>query len=192
MDSPEEKIILSTINCIEKYGLEKTTIRQIGKEAGMNSASISYYFRSKEVLIERVMDIALGNAFDIDNFKESIGLPAKERLMVIMEGMLVGSLRYPNITKAFFTDLLLGKSRGSRVSQHCNKFLNTIKTELETAYPHKMEEEIGTALISVASATFLFSGLFPNFFTIEPQLDPFDERSRKAYVRSVVEAYFKE
>ncbi len=49
MITTEEKIILAAINCIEKYGLENTTIRKIGEEAGTNSASISYYFRSKDI-----------------------------------------------------------------------------------------------------------------------------------------------
>lgn len=192
MDTPEEKIILATINCIEKYGLENTTIRQIGTEAGMNSASINYYFRSKEALMERVMETALGNAFEIGNFHDSVGLPAKERLIIVMDGLLAGALQYPGINKAFFLELLLGNKRSSPMSQRCNMLLDVLKKELEEAYPQKSAEEIGTAIMGIASATFLFLGLFPNFFTIFPEPDLSDDKQRRAYVQHIVEFYFKE
>lgn len=57
MSTVEDKIINATVSCIEKYGIKKTTIRQIGKEAGVNSASINYYFRSKDILMQHVMKV---------------------------------------------------------------------------------------------------------------------------------------
>jgi AcrR family transcriptional regulator len=192
MDSAEEKIILATVGCIEKYGLGKTTIRQIGLEAGMNSASVSYYFRSKEILLERVLEIALGNAFDLDNYRDSAGLPAGERLIAVMDGMLAGALAYPNITKAFFSDLFLGKARGSLMLERCNTFLDVLRRELQAAYPQKTAEEISAALTAIASATFLFPGLFQGFFTIDAHPELADEGRRKAYVRYVVETFLKE
>ena len=45
-DSMEEKIILATIECLEKYGFQGTTIRKIAEAAGSNSAAVNYYFRS--------------------------------------------------------------------------------------------------------------------------------------------------
>ena len=192
MDTAEEKIVLATISCIEKYGLDKTTIRQIGKEAGMNSASISYYFRSKEVLIKRILEITLDNAFDMDNFKESVGLPARERLIRIMDGMLLGALTYPNITKAFFADLFSGKERGTLMLERCNSFLEVLNGELRAAYPQKSAGEIAAALMAISSATYLFPGLFPSFFQTNPHPDLTDDGQRRSYVRAVVEAYFKE
>jgi AcrR family transcriptional regulator len=192
MGTTEEKIILATIDCIEKYGLENTTIRRIGTEAGMNSASINYYFRSKDTLMQQVIETALGNAFDMDNFQHSVGLPAKERLIIVMDGMLAGALQYPGLTKAFFSELLLANKHSSPMSQRCNIFLDVLKKELADAYPERSVEEIGTAIMGIASATFLFPGLFPNFFTIFPQLDLTDDRQRRDYVHYIVECYFKE
>ena len=50
----EEKIITATVECIEKYGIKGTTIRQIAETAGVNIAAINYYFRSKDQLFEAV------------------------------------------------------------------------------------------------------------------------------------------
>ncbi len=192
MDAPEGKILFATIACIEKYGLENTTIRRIGKEAQMNSASISYYFRSKESLMERAMEVALDNAFDMGNFQESAKLPARERLIAVLDGMLAGAQQYPGISKAFFLELLLGNKHESPMTRRCNLFLDILKRELEAAYPQKTSAEIAMAVMAAASATFLFPGLFPGFFTLAPLPALTDEGQRKSYVRYVVTSYFKE
>ena len=192
MAKTEGKILQATIDCIEKYGLEKTTIRQIAKEASMNSAAINYYFRSKDLLMKQVMTIALGHAFDMENFKGSADLPAKERLVAVMDGMLIGAQQYPRLTKAFFLDLLLERGHNTLVLQHCQAFLDILKQELTAAYPRKSAEGIGEALMSISSATFLYQGLFPGFFAGDATPDLSDSGQRNAYVRRVVDAYFKE
>lgn len=192
MESPEEKIILATIGCIEKYGMDKTTIRRIGAEAGMNSAAVSYYFRSKEVLMDRVLEIALGNAFDMENHRESVGLPPLERLSAVLDGMLDGAMRYPNLTRAFFSDLFAGRPRGTLMLQRCRAFLDTLREELAAAYPERAEAELGEALMAAASATFLFPGLFPDFFAARPYPELREPEARRAYVREVTEACFRE
>jgi AcrR family transcriptional regulator len=45
--SAEEKIITAAVECIEKYGIKGTTIRQIAEQAGVNIAAVNYYFRSR-------------------------------------------------------------------------------------------------------------------------------------------------
>lgn len=186
MGLAEEKIILATISCIEKYGLDKTTIRQIGKEAGVNSASISYYFRSKEVLMQRVMEVTLHNSFDMGNFESSKDFPAKERLIFIMDGMIAGALRYPNITKAFFSELFVSNHFDAPIVQKCNTFIGTLESELKIAYPEITSEDIRMILIQVTSATFLFLGLFPGFFTVFPEIDLSDETIRRTYVEKLI------
>lgn len=190
MPTKEEGIIFATIACIEKYGIENTTIRRISKEAGVNSAAINYYFRSKDALIERVLDIAISNAFDFENFSESEGLPAKKRLAHIMETMIVGALQYPNLTKAFFSELLLESNYASPMVHKCNAFLAEIERELVAEYPERDQTSLRMALEQVASATFLFPGLFPRFFIIYPEIDLSDEKIRRAYVESLVEKLF--
>lgn len=186
MNSTEEKIILATINCIEKYGINKTTIRQIGKEAGVNSASISYYFRSKDILMQQVMEIALNNAFDMGNFDYSIDMPARERLVCVLDGMISGALQYPNITRAFFSELMYGKDYNSPMVQKCNEFIGVLESELKKTYGEISSTDIRMTLIQLASSTFLFLGLFPGFFTSFPEIDLSDENTRRSYVEKLV------
>jgi AcrR family transcriptional regulator len=186
MSSAEEKIIIATISCIEKYGIEKTTIRQIGKEAGVNSASISYYFRSKDVLMQHVMEVTLNNAFDMGNFEDTRDLSAKERLICVMDGMIAGALQYPNITRAFFSELLHSNNYDTPMVQKCNAFIGELECELKASYPDISSGDLRMILMQAASSTFLFLGLFPGFFTGFSEIDISDEKTRRTYVEKLV------
>ncbi len=53
-----EEIFKSAMRLFVEKGFEKTTIRDIAREAGINSSSIYYYFKDKEaVLYEILIDI---------------------------------------------------------------------------------------------------------------------------------------
>ena len=65
----KEKIILATVECIEKYGLKNTTTRNIIDIAGVNISAISYYFQGIDNLINIVLDNTLDNAFCLDDIE---------------------------------------------------------------------------------------------------------------------------
>ncbi len=52
-------ILEAVVTCIEKYGIDKVTTRKIAVEAGTNIASINYYFRSKDELIEETLSMTI-------------------------------------------------------------------------------------------------------------------------------------
>ncbi len=187
MNANEEKIIMATFACIERYGIKHTTIRRIGMTAGVNSAAISYYFRSKDALMARVMDVAIGNAFDMENFRDSEGLPAAERLTAVLEGMLAGAFRYPNLTRAFFTELISKNDYDVPVVAACNAFLDTLCTELAEMLTGRTAGELKMLLMQAACATFLFPGIFPGFFTGCPEINLTDDAVRHKYIKSLVD-----
>jgi len=182
----EEKIIMATISCIEKYGIDKTTIRKIGQEAKVNSAAINYYFRSKDALIGRALEIALNNAFDIENFKDSIGLPINERLISVMEGMTVGSIRFPNLTSALLSGLLTSMDGDAPVVRKLHEFLDMLRDEILEARPEKSSAEVKRLLIQLSCATFLFPGIYQQFFKGFPEIDLTNDMTRNAYIRELV------
>jgi len=182
----EEKIIMATISCIEKYGIHRTTIRQIGQEAGVNSAAISYYFRSKDALIQRALDIALNNAFDIENFKDSIGLPISERLISVFEGMTIGSIKFPNLTRAFLSGLFTSTDDDAPVVRKLHAFLDILRDEILEARPEKSGAEIKRLLMQLSCATFLFPSIFQQFFKGFPEIDLTDDAIRSTYIRELV------
>src|SRR5574341_1009582 len=50
--SPRDQILGAVLTAIEKHGIDSLTTRKIAEEAGTNIASINYYFRSKDLLVE--------------------------------------------------------------------------------------------------------------------------------------------
>lgn len=50
-----KQLIDATLNSIEQYGLEDTTIARIANEAGVSAGIISHYFGGKDGLIEATM-----------------------------------------------------------------------------------------------------------------------------------------
>ena len=53
--STQEAILLATIDCINENGIEHLTTRMIAEKAGANIASINYYFRTKEQLVNQAL-----------------------------------------------------------------------------------------------------------------------------------------
>lgn len=55
-DLRKKEIILATIDCINKIGIEKTTLEAIGKQIGIGKANVAYHFENKDVIILAAID----------------------------------------------------------------------------------------------------------------------------------------
>ena len=75
-----EKMIETTVHILQQQGFKKATVRTIAKEAGVNIASVRYYFGSKEELIGAALEYMMGNLENIVAYLDDMRLPAKERL----------------------------------------------------------------------------------------------------------------
>ena len=60
--TPQARIILATIECLERFGVTGTTVRRITEAAGVNVAAINYYFGDKEALLEAALAQSLDQA----------------------------------------------------------------------------------------------------------------------------------
>ena len=99
--SVQAKIIEATIECIEREGIQAVTIRKIAKLAGVNSAAINYYFRSKEKLVEEVKRSTVEHVFE--DWREIINdesRSVRERLFILFTDYMEGAIMYPGISKA--------------------------------------------------------------------------------------------
>lgn len=59
MQSTKEKIIEVAKNLFMKKGVDKTSVRDIAKSAGINIAALNYHFRSKESLFDMIFEHVL-------------------------------------------------------------------------------------------------------------------------------------
>lgn len=75
-----EKMIETTVHILQQQGFKKATVRSIAKAAGVNIASVRYYFGSKEELIGAALEYMMGNLENIVSFLDDNRLTASERL----------------------------------------------------------------------------------------------------------------
>lgn len=183
----EEKIINAAIQCIEKYGIKDTTIRKIAKEADVNSAAISYYFRNKDNLIEIAMEYTLKNAFDWNDFIEFDELPSKERVVAIVNSLIEGSFNFPGITRAHFYDTIVNNNYNTHAVKKINRFLNEMKENLKARGTERKDIELRFAIMQIAISTILFTALIPEFFEDFGGFKLSDKEYRLKYIKYMVD-----
>jgi AcrR family transcriptional regulator len=182
----EEKIITAAIECIEKHGIQGTTNRRIAEMAGINSAAINYYFRSKDILIRRVMEVTLDNAFDWEDFSKYAGLPPVEKTIAIFEELITGGIQYPGVTRAHFYDLLSGGTYDGLIVERFNIFIKNLSDELEMGGLRMNKPDIDLACMQIAAAVMMMT-LTPAIFQANFGFDLHDDAQRKRFLTRLVE-----
>lgn len=181
----EEKIILATIECIERYGVAGATNRRIAEVAGVNLAAINYYFRSKDMLMQRVSEITLKNAFDLSNTPALPELSPEERCIAIFLEILQGGLRYPNITRSHFYNLLVEGQYDALLAGHVNRFVDDLVSDLQARGCKLAVEELKVTLMQIFSAVTM-AILAPTLFEQQGINNLHDEDTSRAYVTRLV------
>jgi AcrR family transcriptional regulator len=183
----EQKIIGAAIECIERYGMQGTTIRRIADIAGVNSAAISYYFRSKDRLMDLAMAEALGNAFDWDDFIASDDFPPQERLLAILEDLMTGALRYPGTARALFYATLMEGDYDTPAMRRMNEFLEELLQDLRSRGLSGEPAALRSAVTQITSASFVLAAMLPHAFDSFIGGSFTDPEVRRSYLRRLVE-----
>lgn len=179
--SAEEKIIQATIECIEEEGLEGTTTRKIAERAGVNNASLNYYFRTKDNLIRRAIDTTLKNAFDWDDFRESEQASAPERLSQILEDLAQGAITYPGLSRAQLTGVLQGDYEGP-LTTALTRFLTELEEDLAGRQAEPDRENLRLAVVAAVAAVLLPAIFAPRLFVGYAGVNLCDPADRRRYV----------
>ncbi|MFA6009858.1 MAG: CerR family C-terminal domain-containing protein [Desulfobacteraceae bacterium] len=86
-----ERIVETATDIFGKNGFKATTIRMIANEAGVNVASINYYFGDKEGLYTEVIETLFSKGFNrypsVQPGSEA-GVSAEERLLMFIRGTI--------------------------------------------------------------------------------------------------------
>lgn len=187
--SPRDRIVIAAITCIERDGIEATGIREIAREAGVNSAAINYYFRSKDNLLAVALEHSLDQAFeevlkDLDRALAS-GQPLAEALAQVLEEYLLHARRYPRVAYAHFREALVNQRYDGPAVKRLNAFLTQLLERLQPAAQPRTQTEAQIALIQAWAPLMLLS-LLPNLFTPFSQLDLDQPEQRRTYVRAMI------
>jgi AcrR family transcriptional regulator len=104
-ESTRVRILNAALDLIEREGISKVTTRAIAELAEVNIASINYYYRSKDALI----DEAIGQSWAhmMEDIEELLGFepwdPTKA-LLALATYLIEGAASHPTITRANLFD----------------------------------------------------------------------------------------
>jgi len=185
-DNVELKIIEAAIECIEKFGLKGATNRRIAEKAGVNLAAINYYFRSKENLIDRVMETTLNNAFDWEDAQALPGESAKEHCIAIFEDLLEGGCNFPGITRAHFYELTSDGNYDSQIVKKYSVFIKNLSDDLFQRGTTLTREQLNLSISQIAY-TCLMAILTPRLNEQGLGLNFCNPETRHQFVTSLVE-----
>lgn len=184
-DTVELKIIEAAIDCIEAFGLKGATNRRIAEKAGVNLAAINYYFRSKENLIDKVMETTLNNAFDWEDIQALPGNTAEERCIAVFEELIEGGCKYPGISRAHFYDLVNDGDYESPIAKRYSAFMKRLVEDLYQRGTYLNREQLGLACSQIASAC-LMAILAPKLNDASLGINFFNPETRHEFVTSLV------
>jgi AcrR family transcriptional regulator len=184
----EKRLVEATIQCIETVGIESVTIRKIAEIAGMNSAAVNYYFRSKEALLDRALAATTENA--IGDWERIITDPATEpveRLRTILRELLEGLERFPNLSKAHLHGPITEGNFETVFARRFRAFLVGARDALAPVLPGGAGD-LGLRLAALFSAAMGW-GLLGGMFADLPEAAPGRSAVRTAYLELLLSRF---
>lgn len=154
-----ERIIFAAIGILEKDGARGITTRRIAAEAGVNTAAVNYYFRSKNELVRQVLSLTLSHGFaDWIEVLQDRSLDSPSRLYAALSIMLEGIERNPGVVRAHMFESGVMEESRVELGGHLSSFLDAAASLLS---PYGVPEadlrlRLGIAVLAVMSA-----GLMP-------------------------------
>ncbi|MGA0560200.1 TetR/AcrR family transcriptional regulator [Larkinella sp. VNQ87] len=154
-DSTEERIREAAKTVFLEKGFDGTTIRDIAKAAGINSALMNYYFRSKEKLFQSVFDdqckLMLQGMTDILNEKISL----REKICRMMDHEFQMMMQNPSLMIFIMNELHKNPER-------LYATIGLIKKVVESSFTQQIEEAIAAGLIPSIDAKHLLTMIIAN------------------------------
>jgi len=107
----KEHIQNVAIRLFSEKGFDGVSIRDIAKEANVNIAMISYYFKSKEHLLEGLVDDVINKHFLLKDQIETKEIPPIEKLLLIINHSINDIIDNFQTTKIFALENKLNKRK---------------------------------------------------------------------------------
>lgn len=181
----KEHIRLATIEAIEKHGIQNITTRVIAEEAGVNNAALHYYYGTKEQLLE----VALSSTVEhwIEDTKEILSLeePIQNRIRAMLNYLVDGVIRYPNLIRAHIQNPLMEGNADSPFMKMLSTWLGQVYLGLEADVPTEQKKIIRFAM-QTAVSSILVAALMPQSNDIVLGIHLQDEEIRAEYIDYLV------
>ncbi|MBS1260838.1 MAG: putative HTH-type transcriptional regulator YttP [Calditrichaeota bacterium] len=178
----EEKILAAAVASIDREGFDGATVRRIAETAGVNIAAINYYFRSKERLVELVLERAPGDVFaDWRARVEDDAIPLRELISTLLDELMAAVIEHPGLARAHLAPLLAGEE--TTAAGQLRELLDALVERFQRELPSASAERIRIGLIQMAAAVLLPAFAPGVFFAGAGTDHPYsDDRARRHYI----------
>lgn len=162
--STQDMILLATIDCINEHNLDQITTRMIAEKAGANIASINYYFRTKEILINQALEVTIKHMLeDVIETLENDQLNFRQILHDVFYYLISGAHQNLGVSSAHLYRLVVEKDYDSVSAKSFLQAFNNVLARGVEALPEQEPERLKRILASIFSA-IMFMMLTPFFF----------------------------
>ena len=188
--STQETILLATIDCINENGIEHLTTRMIAERAGANIASINYYFRTKDQLVNQALKITITHMLeDVIAAIDDESLPFRQKLTDIFYYLISGARNNPGITTAHLYSLVVEKDYESVSAQSFLAAFENIRKRLLENFPQDDPGRLSVVLSTIFSA-IMFMMLTPDFFPMDEQYKNRDDQHCRYLAEHFTEMFY--
>ena len=166
------QILESALKVFPQKGFEKTTLLDVAQEAGISSATIYQYFRSKEDLFLALIDvISFRDVMEsmADALKGENGIDYEDIRQVLInvgEAYLDTHTRNQEIVRMFIAESRRFPEVGK---QYCQRLIAPVETLIENYFAHQIKRGIFRD-VNIKLAVHAFYGMFLNFIITQDLL----------------------
>lgn len=167
--STQETILLATIDCINDHGIEHLTTRMIAEKAGANIASINYYFRTKELLVNQALEITIKHMLeDVNETIKNHDLGFRVILKDVIYYLISGASNNLGISHAHLYRLVIEHDYDSISAKAFLAAFSSLLNQAAVNFPDKDPDQLRKVLASIFSS-IMFMMLTPFFFQLKEE-----------------------
>ena len=139
-DQTQELIKETAKNLFFVQGRFDATTQEIADEAGVNRTLINYYFRSRDNLIQIVLEEAQKVEQEKSEIIQDSNLEFKEKIALFIEGSLSTSLKYPYLETYIVSQINKDNCHKKNIErEHKVKILKDLQREMDLGNIERME-----------------------------------------------------
>ncbi len=165
-EAPRDRILVATLECFERFGVEGTTVRRIADLAQVNVAAVNYYFGSKDRLVDEALAASLNQVFP-DAARE-LGEAIQQEFGDVRRGterflraFFLVAFKWPRTAYAHLRPVLAEQQYDGPAVAAFRRFVDAFLAVVEPAMPEPDPKRRRTIVYQVWSC-FLLTAIAPS------------------------------
>jgi len=184
----KEKILRAADKLFGEAGFDATTTREIAELSGVNKALIHYHFKSKEALLEHLLDAYYEDLTNTLRNCLSADGSLRDNLLLLLDAYLDFLVTNRNFSRIVQREAAGGKMM-ERVLANMTPILEMGQAHLKQTYPSTQggamaAEHLLVSFYGMIVSYFTYSGVIEHLLSSDP-MSPANVKMRKRHLRTM-------